>query len=135
MIESASEFIRLLESETAEDRRKASHDGAPEEVWMELAREYPETRAGIALNKTVPLTVLKELASDQDARIRSLVAMKRRASADILQLLSTDSSDAVRMKVARHKNTPRTTLLAMRDDSWDEIRSVVTARLEKHDPL
>lgn len=78
MISSAQEFLGLRFSEDPELYNRAAHEEAPEDVWLELVEEYPESRFWVAQNKTVPLTVLKRLASDDDSRVRGMVAMKRK---------------------------------------------------------
>lgn len=44
MIETADEFIRLVESDDPAERRKAAWEEADLGVWMILAKDHPEMR-------------------------------------------------------------------------------------------
>ena len=119
MIESAKEFVALRASDDPVDQQRASHDEADVEVWRAVVAGYPEMRKWVAYNKTIPLEVLKELASDPDPRVRSTVAGKRKLDVDTLDLLASDSDDSVRATVARHRRASLSLLAALRtDDSW-----------------
>ena len=64
MIESAEEFKRLRESEVPEEYRRAAHDEASSETWLEVLNKFPELSFWVAQNKTVPLEILHVLADD-----------------------------------------------------------------------
>ena len=76
MIESAEEFRRLRESDDPEDYRRAAHDEAPVEVWLEVIRRWPDMRFWVAQNKTVPVLVLEVLVDDPDQNVRDMVLRK-----------------------------------------------------------
>lgn len=128
-IESAEEFVRLRGSELPADYRRAAHEEAAGGVWREVIDRYPSMRKWVAQNKTVPLEILAELASDADVEVRHMVAMKRKLTPDILDQLAMDSDETVRMRVARHKNVAQHSLQRLRDDPWDRLREVVGERL------
>lgn len=134
MISSAEEFLGLRFSEDPELYNRAAHEEAPDEVWLELIEEYPESRFWVAQNKTVPLTVLKRLASDDDSRVRGVVAMKRKLDEDTFRQLATDADSGVRMSIATNAKTPVAVLRSMLTDPWDEIPAVVRRRLAGEAP-
>ncbi|MEW5852468.1 MAG: HEAT repeat domain-containing protein [Myxococcota bacterium] len=128
MIESASEFKRLRESESPNDYRRTVVESAPEEVWLELLLE-PEWRFWVACNRTVPDKVLELLAKDGDSRVRGQVARTRRTPPGILAMLAKDADEGVRLAVAVNARTPRDILESLQDDAWESIREAVNERL------
>jgi hypothetical protein len=70
MIESPEEFRRLRESDDPEEYRRAAHDEASVDVWLEVIRRG-------AQNKTAPVPVLDILVDDPDENVRGLVLRKR----------------------------------------------------------
>jgi hypothetical protein len=77
MIESPEEFRRLRESENPAEYRRAAHDEASIEVWLEVIRRWPDMRVWVAQNKTVPVSVLEILVNDPDEKVRDMVLRKR----------------------------------------------------------
>ncbi|MEU9885615.1 hypothetical protein [Sphaerisporangium sp. NPDC051011] len=131
MITSAQEFLSLRFSDDPAEYNRAAREPAPLEVWLELINDHPEARFWVAHNKTVPIEVLRLLATDADWRVRSMVASKNKAPSDVLERLSTDEHDAIRQTVAGHPNTPTETVLSMCDDHWDEIRATARRNLSR----
>ena len=72
MIESAEEFIRLRGSGDPAEYGRAAHDQAPDGVWLDVIRRFPEYRFWVAHNKTVPVSILRILAADSDERVRGM---------------------------------------------------------------
>lgn len=130
MISSAQEFLDLRHSEDPELYRRAANEPAPEEVWIELIEQYPDSRFWVAQNKTVPLAALKRLAGDDDARVRGMVAMKRKLDEATFRQLASDPDSGVRMSVAQNARTPPAILESMLADSWEEIPATVRRRLD-----
>ncbi|MET9759310.1 hypothetical protein ABZ016_09660 [Streptomyces sp. NPDC006372] len=130
MIESAEEFIRLRFSDDPEEYRRASAESASLEVWTEVVEQYPEARFWVAHNKTVPLEILRVLATDPDPRVRYVVATKRKLTPEILTDLATDPDESVRLTVANHKRVPRSVLEQLQSDDWSKVRDVARDRLE-----
>ena len=62
IILSAQEFVDLRTSEDHAEQGRASSDPAPEFVWWEVSRWYPEMKFWVVHNKTVPVSVLQHLA-------------------------------------------------------------------------
>ncbi|MDQ0931466.1 hypothetical protein [Streptomyces turgidiscabies] len=131
MIESAEEFIRLRYSEDPDEYGKASAESAPLEVWTDVVEQYPEARFWVAHNKTVPLEVLRVLATDPDSKVRGMVARKRKLTPEILTQLAMDSDESIRLSVARHKKTPIPVLQELLSDEWSEVREMARDRIQK----
>jgi hypothetical protein len=102
VITSEAEFIRLRESESPEEYRRAVYEEAPLEVWLSLVESSPSMRVWVAQNKTVPLQVLEILARDADARVRSMVASKRKLTPQLQLVLAADLDDGVRARLAHN---------------------------------
>ena len=124
-----SEFVRLRESDDPDEYRRAAAEEAPLDVWLEVVRDRPDMRFWVAQNKTVPLEILRILAEDGDAGVRSMVARKRKLDPETLSQLAGDADESVRACVARNPGTPRHVLERLRDDPWEEIRRTIEERL------
>ncbi|MDQ0602229.1 hypothetical protein QF037_006574 [Streptomyces canus] len=133
MIRSAEEFIALRYSDDLDEQRRASVESASLEVWTEVIERYPDARVWVAHNKTVPLEILRVLASDPDSAVRHTVSMKRKLTPDILEGLAADSHESVRLQVARHRRTPRSVLERLLADDWSEVRDLARGRIENDD--
>jgi hypothetical protein len=133
VIRSAEEFIALRYSDDLDEQRRASLEPASLEVWTELIESCPDARMWVAHNKTVPLEILRVLASDPDSTVRLTVAMKRKLTPDILEGMAADSHESVRLQVARHRRTPRSVLERLLADDWSEVRKLARDRIENDD--
>ncbi len=100
MIHSAEEFFALPTSSVPEEYRRAAHEEASPGVWHDVMERYPQLRSWVAHNKTVPLTVLVLLASDQDPDVRSAVADKRKLTIELFRQFACDPDDGVRARIA-----------------------------------
>ncbi|MFF1300864.1 MULTISPECIES: hypothetical protein [unclassified Streptomyces] len=103
------------------------------EVWTEIVERCPDARVWVAYNKTIPLEILRGLASDPDSAVRHMVAMKRKLTPDILEGMAADSDESVRLQVARHRRTPRSVLERLLGDDWSEVRKLARDRMESDD--
>jgi hypothetical protein len=130
VIRSAAEFISLRFSDDLGEQRRAGVESASLEVWTELIERSPDTRVWVAHNKTVPLEILRVLASDADSAVRHAVVMKRKLTPEILEGLAADSHESVRLQVARHRRTPRSVLEGLRVDDWSAVRDLARSRTE-----
>lgn len=129
MISSAEEFVFLLENEPREAHRRAVHDEAPSSVWLDVLQRYPEHRAAVAWNKTIPEVVLGILARDADWRIRCDIASKRAASPSLLEQLARDESANVRASVARNPRAEGALVRALLTDMDEDVRNAARRRL------
>lgn len=121
-IASAEEFAALRMSEDPQDYLRAAHATASLQVWRDVIARFPQLRAWVAHNKTVPLEILAELAADDDPDVRFTVAMKRKISSEICEMLGTDPDPAIRAQVARHRRTPVPTLFKLAADPELTVR-------------
>lgn len=132
MIRTAAEFVSLRESHDPNDYRRAAHDDAPLDVWLEVIASFPHMKKWVVLNKTVPVVVIEALARDEDPTIRSVVAMKRKAPADVLRELSSDAEAGVRATVASNPNTPLDVLRNLTADREAFVAELARERLSDH---
>lgn len=130
MIESADEFVRLRTSSAPEQYRRAAHDEAPLQVWVDVIERFPEMRSWVAHNKTVPLVVLELLATDDDPSVRCAVADKRKLTPDLFRTLATDHDVAVRARVAYNRKVPIDVLRSLAADQTPLVRDAARASLE-----
>lgn len=127
MISSAQEFIELRERNDA----RAAHDQAPEAVWREVLRQFPTFKEWVVRNKTVPISILSELANDPDPRVRYEVAAKRKCPARILKQLANDIDESVRLRVACNAKAPEPLLEQLRHDPSSVVAQAVEERLNR----
>src|SRR5581483_12198605 len=99
MIYSVREFLDLRNSDRQEDYLRAANEPAALEVWLEIVRDFPDMRAWVAHNKTVPAEILEILAKDPDATVRHAVAMKNKLSPELMMLLASDMDISVRQRI------------------------------------
>jgi hypothetical protein len=133
MIISAEEFVHLRQSESREDYTRAVNDSAPNHIWYEVIERFPEMRKWVAHNKTIPVDILRVLATDEDPEVRSMVARKRNLSDDIFELLAQDKEGSVRLAIAYNKGTPNNVLKVLLQDDWERVVTKVNERLDTLD--
>ena len=129
MIESADEFRRLRESEQSDEYERAAREPAPLHVWRDVVARFPELRAWVAHNKTVPHEILAELAGDPDARVRATVAAKRKLTPEVQLQLAADPDDGVRNRLAWNARATRAVLERLAADPWAAVAERARARL------
>lgn len=88
-------------------------------------------RFWVAQNKTVQLSILAVLATDNDRRVRLMVAMKNKLSPELFELLSRDGDAGIREQLARNKNCPRSTLQALSADPLPQVAAVAADHLRQ----
>lgn len=130
-IRSASEFLDLLELDSAEARHRRHYETATEDVWLELVERHPNAHESIVLNKTVPGSILLRLIPFLDPRLRSLVASTYRIPKEAFELLARDSDELVRSSVAQNFKTPRHVLEALARDPSDWVAERARERLDR----
>jgi hypothetical protein len=129
MITSAQEFVELRTSVRQEDYLRAATDSAAPEVWVDVIQGFPEMKVWVAHNKTVPLEVLRLLASDSDPRVRFAVAMKNKLPNDLMVQLGRDTDASVRQRVACNKNAGVEILEELAQDQSELVSASARARL------
>jgi hypothetical protein len=131
VILSADEFVRLRTSDIMDEYQRAALEEAPESIWLEVIDRHPEMRAWVAHNKTVPQSILRLLADDQDDDVRFTVAMKRKAEPAILDKLSRDPCEGVRERVAYNRKAPLWILERLTNDPVDRIAEAARSQIEE----
>jgi hypothetical protein len=125
MIRSANEFFQLSEENSP---RAVGEAAVSEDVWFEVIRSYPTLKEWVIQNKTVPISVLRVLATDQDTRVRFSVAMKNKCNEEILEWLSRDPDETVRVRVAWNRKASPAILEKLANDASELVRSAVRER-------
>ena len=129
MITSSAEFVRLRVSERAEEYQRAANEEAPDAVWLEIILRYPSMRRWVAHNKTIPLDILRLLATDKSPTVRSAVASKRKLDAKLFEQLAQDSDEGVRASAASNAKAPRHLLEELSRDSVSFVAEAARQRL------
>jgi hypothetical protein len=130
MMDSAEEFVKLRTSARQEDYLRAANDNAPLEVWTDVIERFPQMREWVAHNKTVPVSVLRILASDPNPRVRFAVAMKNKLPGDLMALLAGDAESEVRQRIACNKNVSLDVLKRLATDQSEVVSSSARRRLQ-----
>jgi hypothetical protein len=131
VIETAEEFVRLRTSQDPAEYRRAAHDPARIEVWLDVIARYPEMKSWVVNNKTVPIEILRLLADDNDPSIRRDVLRKNKVlgrngiDRPLVEKFSRDPDEVVRADVAGNRDTPRDIVERLAEDpsSWVHIRA------------
>lgn len=105
-ITSAAEFVRLRQSDDAEEQTRATFAAASMAVWRSVIELYPDFKSWVIHNKTVPLEIRKQLARDPDASVRRAVARKRKLGRALFEQLAADIDESVRRAVAMNAKCP-----------------------------
>lgn len=129
MISTASEFVRLRQSDSREEYMRAANEEASVEVWFEVIEHYPDMCNWVVQNKTVPLSILEVLSKSSDEGVRYAVAMKRKLNASIFDRLARDSNESVRAAIAANRKAPSELLSALVCDPSPLVSSVARARI------
>lgn len=131
MFESAEEFLALRTSTNPDAYTRAANEPAPNTVWREVITKYPEMRKRVVHDKTVPMSILEELAGDDDPNVRHAVAGKRKATPGLLRKLAEDVDAGVRLAVAMNRSTPRAILEGLLADPWKRVAEAARGRLAR----
>jgi hypothetical protein len=131
VITSAEEFIRLRTSSITAEYNRAAWESAPVEVWWAVIRLDASMKKWVIHNKTVPIEVLRLLATDADDRIRWNVATKRKLDADLFEQLSRDVDCSVRRQIALNRKVPFEILRQLASDSDALVRDAAQQRLSE----
>jgi len=130
MIESAEEFKRLRESDIPEEYNRAAYEEAETEVWKDVLEKHPEMSFWVAQNKTVPIEILKVLATNQDPDVRDMVARKRKIPESLMLTLAVDGDESVRLALANNAKVTEKVLNILISDSWQVVRERASVKLK-----
>lgn len=132
MIESAQEFYRLRKSSIQSKYYRAAHDEAPLGIWLEVIKNYPDMRFWVAHNKTVPVEILEILATDEDVRVRAMVAQKRKLPERLQVKLAKDPHFSVRQSLVYNAKITKKTLDMLLQDTEQKIKKLAENKIIKH---
>lgn len=129
MINSAKEFISLLESKDLNQQKRTRYENASEKVWFEIIESFPDHINDVVLNKTLPITVLRYLSKHSDPKIRWQVAIKRQLDIGLFEELAGDPDDSVRERIAYNRKAPKQVIEKLSHDSIERVAVIAKERL------
>lgn len=129
MINSVDEFVRLRTSDNPDEYGRTIHESLEQNVWFEILNARPDMIFWVVQNKTVPLSVLEQLASHSDSTIRRAVARKRKLSQAIFDQLAHDPDEYVRLAIAMNAKVPRNLLLELAQDESQVVADGANSKL------
>jgi hypothetical protein len=129
MIASAEEFIKLRSSSNPDECRRTAIEDAPEVVWLDLINRFPEMREWVALNKTLPKSILWKLARDESPQVRFEVANRHQLTEEMFVALAKDEDEGVRSRVCWNKRAPRSVLEQLARDNSSIVAEAARRRL------
>lgn len=129
MIESLAEFLNLVERDDDSSRLRLKTESAPLSVWEEVLSVRPDLKRVVTLNKTLGDEVIRLLAKDKDASVRSHIANRRSLPIEVFELLSRDPAESVRARIAWNKKTPEKILRRLLTDESEIVTEPVKRRL------
>jgi hypothetical protein len=105
--------------------RAATENVESPQIWLNVIARYPEMSAWVALNKTVPEDVLRQLSRSEDPAVRAVVAQKRKCPEDVMLALASDINETVRLTIALNPKATASVLIRLENDPWHQIREAV----------
>ena len=129
MINSAKQFIELVDNGTVESLIKSKYVVISDEICYDIIDNYPDYVVNLAVNKNLSIPILKKLAKNKSWRVRWWVAMKRKLDYELFEKLSHDKDEAVRRMIAYNSKTPLKILQAMYPDKVDDINEKLMERI------
>lgn len=130
MINSAEEFISLINSSIETDRSRAITEKASESVWEDVILKYPDCEKFILQNETISPLIISSLSKSQNWKTRHGVAKKRKSGTEVLTYLSSDEDPIVRQAVASNQKTPYAILKKLCLDADDRVNSVANYNIK-----
>jgi hypothetical protein len=107
MIRDATEFVRLrLSADPAEQFRATREAAANDQVWLDVIAHHPDLKIWVVRNKTVPLKILRMLATDPDPKVRREVAGKRKLDEALFAALAADPDKGVHFTLLTNAKCP-----------------------------
>lgn len=131
VIRSAAEFIRLRTSDDLAEQARATNEAADDQVWLAVIEQHPELRKWVAQNKTVPMSIVRLLLTDDDSVTRSWVARKRKLDRAAFVALSTDVDERVRHALVTNVKLPPDLLRLLSKDPIELVAAEAQQRLDQ----
>lgn len=101
----------------------------PDEIAYEAMKYSVRARECVAMNKTISEELIRELATDEDEKVRKAIASKRNTPNDVKMELTRDPSAAVRHGIAGNAKAPMEALELLAEDDVPWLRDQVRKRL------
>jgi len=130
MITSATEFIRLRESDDLKEQNRASTEQAELNIWLEVIEKYPEYKVWVIHNKKVQIEILELLSKDSNPDVRSAVARKRKLNKIIKDKLSKDLDENVRFALMSNTRLDIEELKQIYVDDSDWLKEKLAERIK-----
>lgn len=124
-IESVEEYHQLWEA----GDKAIFRAELPDHIAYEVAMYSSRARRNVARNKTLSEEVIRELAKDEDEKVREAIARKRRTPNDVKMELARDPSAGVRHAMAGNAKAPMEALELLAEDDVPWLRDQVRKRL------
>jgi len=130
MINSAEEFISLINSSIEIDKSRAITDKASESVWEDIILKHPDYEMFILQNETISPLTISYLSKSKNWKTRHGIARKRKSGTEVLTYLSNDEDPIVRQAVAANQKTPYAILKKLCLDTDDRVNSVANYNIK-----
>src|SRR5690606_13372932 len=130
MITSPEEFKKLRLSENIEEQRRSALEPAELQTWFGVIEKYPDLKEWVAHNKTIPLEILENLATDEDEKVKCVVARKRKINQKIFDLLNSDKNEAVRHALICNTKLPIERKKQIKVDDSDWLKEELNERIK-----
>ena len=130
MIDSAEEFISLINSSIETDRSRAITDKASESVWSDVILNHPDYEIFILQNETITPLIINALSRSLNWKTRHGIAKKRKSGPEILTYLSNDEDPIVRQAIASNQKTPYAILKKLSLDADDRVSRVANYNIK-----
>ncbi|CAI8748512.1 HEAT repeat domain-containing protein [Pseudomonas sp. IT-P291] len=134
MINSADEFISLINSSIETDRNRAITDKASESVWEDVILKHPDYEIFVLQNETTSSLTMNMLSKSKNWKTRHGVAKKRKSGTKILTYLSNDEDPIVRQAIASNQKTPYAILKKLCLDTDDRVSRVANYNIKLRSP-
>lgn len=129
MIDTAKNFIELVDSGTIDSLAKSQNEVISDEICYDIIDNYPDYVENLALNINLSLPILKKLSQSKSWRVRCWVAIRNELDYELFDKLSRDKREPVRRTIAYNSKTPLKILQAMYPDKVDDINEKLMERI------
>ena len=103
----------------------ARHPRTPPNILASLITEAPSTRQAIANNPSIPISLLRQLVSDESISVRRAVALHRATLLEDLETLALDLEVPVRAAVAHHPQLSTNLYGLLAGDACPKVRAAL----------
>jgi len=131
-INSAEEFIELINSDDPASRMRAGTESASSSVWFDVIKKYPKFKVWVARNRAVPKEVVDILCVDSDPMVRHAISTKYPLDIELYSKLAKDKDESIRSSLAYNRGFPLSLLKEMAEsDSSDFVKKNASEMYKK----